>query len=188
MHGARVLGRLVLAAVLLLGGAAACSDDDGDDGATESSIELETTMPTGDPAAVDVIAGDLLETAEDPNALPVDEESARCIAERVVLGFEPERLEELGLDVEAGTGVTLAEPPLSEEEADAAFGIFGSCIDLIAELAAVFAEDGVDATCAAEHYRDSGLLREALFSPDYDEALNTRIDAALDEAFTTCAE
>lgn len=156
----------------------ACSGSSDD----EEGVELHSTMPTGDPAAVDVIAAAVLaDGQDDPNALPFDEASSRCVAEALVLGFEPERLEELGLDVDAGAGPDLYEPPLTSEEADATYEIFDRCVDLVGELTEVFASE-----CIAQHYYDADVLRDALFLAEPDAEVNGRIDAALEDAASAC--
>jgi hypothetical protein len=171
-HVMRITVLLALSALLVSG----CGDSDG----------AQTNED-----AVSVITDALLEEGEDdPNALQLTDAEAECVAGEVIDRIDRERLEELGLDAEAGAGPDLYEPPLEPAEGDEVFEAIETCIDLTAKLKAAFAADGSltdeQAACIAGAYVGSGVLRDALLSAETDDALEDRIDGVLADADATC--
>ncbi len=152
--------------------------DDGGDGEDPEDRE----------AAVALMAG-LFAQSSDPSAiLSFDAEQAGCAAEAVVELLGVERLEELGMDLTTGEPPTMAEPPLGTREARGVYGGIGECIDLTGRVTRDFVNGGLDeatARCAAEHYLDTPIARDAL-AGSADPALPPRIDAAIAEAWAAC--
>jgi hypothetical protein len=160
---------------------AACGgDDDGDAGVRDVG---------GTDEAVEVLAEGFAEGG-DANGLAFDASEADCVARAVADGIATDRLQELGLNTTSGDMPELHEPPLTTSEADIVYGAYDGCTDLTVAVAVLLgpSESGADPQCVAQRYVDSGLLRESLFSADFDQALNDRIDAALADANTACAQ
>jgi hypothetical protein len=105
-------------------------------------------------------------------------------------GLGADRLRELGLDVPSRQGPDLTEPPLTEDEGDTVFDAFTDCLDLTEQLTSAFARDAGlptgQAACVADRYLDSGVLRDSLLAPSFDQALNDRIDHTVEAAITAC--
>jgi hypothetical protein len=167
---------VLIAAGLLVG----CGGGDGGD---EGDSAEERA------AAVELMTG-LFAQSSDPNAvLSFDARQAGCAAEAVVDTLGIERLEELGMDLATGEPPTMAEPPLGTAEAREVYGGIGDCIDLTTRVAEEFRRGGLDeaaARCAAEHYLDTPVARDAL-AGSADPALPPKIDAAMAEAVTACS-
>jgi len=124
------------------------------------------------------------------NSIRFEDDDARCAAARILDAFEPQRLEELGLDVEAGEGPELSQPPLTETEGGAVYDALDGCTDLVDQVGTALRSDAglADdvAACVADRYEESGVLRDSLLAPDFDEALTARIDATILESIEAC--
>lgn len=176
--------RLVAAVVVVPVLFSAC----GDDGSASDSVPEHGD--SGHSGTVEMLTRFFQESgADDAHALQFDEDGAQCMARGVLEELGEERLEELGLDVAAGRGPTLASPPLEPDEADRVYELTGRCVDLIGQTAALFEESGLateEANCVAVEYARSGVLAEALSSEEFDPELNQRIDDAIDAAMAAC--
>ena len=161
---------VVLAAIGALVGACGSDDDDArDDAALEATI-------------ADVLVG-----VDDPSALQYTAAEASCVATDVVDAIGADRLRSLG--VEEDDFVALTALDLTDEEGDVVYDALDDCLDLQAQLAGMIGGPSVAQPvkdCAAERYIASGLFREALLTPEFDEGLNRRIDLELSEAFAAC--
>lgn len=149
-------------------------------------------MDSSDADMVAVIATSLRETGEsDPNGLQFTAAEADCAAEKIADAVERPRLEELGLGVDSGVGPELSEPPLTTSEGDAVFAAYEACLDLPAQVTTLLKSGGsmTDdvAECVADAYVESGIMREALLNPQFNQEVNDRIDAVLAEAEAECS-
>jgi hypothetical protein len=163
---------LVVLGVLL--SAAACSTS-ADDAVSDEQRLIEAVLIGG---------------GEEGNSIRFDEDGARCAAARILDELTPERLDELGLDVAAGTGPELSQPPLTPAEGDAVYAALVDCTDVLDQLGVALQRDAElpadTAACVAERYADSGVLRDSLLAPEFDEVLNQRIDATILESIQAC--
>lgn len=178
--------RAMAVTVLVMFAVAACGSD------TPGTAGPARQQESGDPAARDVIAASLRAPGDDdPNALQLSAEEADCAADAIAAEIGIDRLEEIGLDVEQQAAPRFSQPPLTTEEGDVVYGAYEECIDLVGQVTALVAADGSfddeGAQCVAEEYLASGLLRESLLAPGFNQDLNERVDAALVEAFRTCS-
>jgi hypothetical protein len=127
----------------------------------------------------------------DPNAVDFTPAEADCMTGATVDRLGVARLEETGLDAADDEPPKLTEPPLTAEEADALYAIYGQCTDLTAKVAGFLAAEGAlspeTADCVAKRYEASGLLRRSLFGAESDEALNRQIDDELTSATRACS-
>jgi len=139
--------------------------------------------------AVTILKQDVLKD-NDPNGISVTDSEADCVARATVDRLGIVRLEQMGMEVGPGTAPTLDEADLTSAEKDALFSIFDRCADFTSKLAALLIAGAqlsqAEATCVAERYEQSGLLRRSLFSSDFDPALNDEIDQAFADATAAC--
>jgi hypothetical protein len=99
------------------------------------------------------------------------------------------RLEEMGLDVAAGAGPDMTEPPLTADEADAVFAAMDDCMDIESQLADLLVDGNVaedDAACIAEEFHASGMTRRTVLADDEHQPAAEEVDAALNDAGEAC--
>jgi hypothetical protein len=147
-----------------------------------------TVRDGGTPSAADYreAIGDALQVDRGDASLRFSDEQADCAAERIVEGIAPERLQ----DLDVGSGSDLTKLPFSGAEREIVFDVLRACVDLADQVAETIGRDaGLPedvASCIGERYVATDVFREALLSPDFDPALNDRVEAALAEAMTAC--
>lgn len=169
-----------------------CSGDDDTDDASEGSSSDASggdTASSDEEAAVDILAAELAD-GDAPNAVPFDDEEARCTAEGLVDQLGVGRMAELG--VETATGEVTQDPltSMTDEESVAAFDVILECTDAEGELVDILISEGMSqelAGCVAGRYLETDLPRRSVMS-EYDPELNAEIDAALAEAETACRD
>lgn len=154
----------------------------------------ETTTPTPEKrqAMIDLVAGNV-STDAGAGELPVGDEGAGCLAERVVDNLGVARLEEFGynVDTKAVPPAAIFKASLTEEEKSRTFSDLETCVDLPDLLSGLFASrtswTPEQADCVAGLYVDSGVLERALFTTGNSLQLNRAIDAVLAESAEACA-
>lgn len=181
--------RRVVALAIALVVVPACTDD-------ESAAPPERSSPgPDDAAAVEIVTAGLL--AEPRADFQVDDE-ARCVATRVVAEVGLDRLEEVGLGLEAETPPTLWQPELTEAEGDMVYGAYDDCLDLERRDVEAFMTDGLteaEARCVSQGYRGSGIPRVHMLEPPHGTALapdrvaaHEDLDVFLDVAKQACRD
>jgi hypothetical protein len=175
---------------LLAALAVGCSDsDDPESNDTSTPTGEAAEEATGDEEIVaGLIAAHFVASGADPNALQFGDEGAQCAAEGTVEELGVARLEELGVDP-AGDEIT-GNPlgGLTDDESVAVFDVIDGCIDLESQVVRLFTAEGLtdeQATCIAERYLDTDLLRRSVLS-DPDPELNAEIDETLTTAAASC--
>jgi hypothetical protein len=143
----------------------ACSDD-------EPATQPDRPEPgADDAAAVEIIAADLLAV---PRADFRADDEAPCVATRVVAELGLDRLEDVGLDLEAEAPPTLWQPELTEAEGDMVYEAYDACLDLERRDVEGYMADGLteaQARCVSRGYRGSGIPRIHMLEPPHGTTL-----------------
>jgi hypothetical protein len=152
--------------------------------ATTSQVDTKPT--TDNTTLAESIAATLQDTSM-WHSLKYSPAEASCLAKHVINKIGAPRLVQLG----ANGGTDLAMLDWTVGERDMVFGSMRQCVDIHAQLVAVFSSDSsVDsdvAECVATAYEQSDVLPDALFSTEPDPALSQRVDKTIGEAFNACS-
>lgn len=176
----------LLISILAIGsvGIAACGDNE------RSSTSAHPTTPGADDAEANAMVNAIaatLDAIDEEGAITFTADEATCLSQRVVASIGVDRLVELGADA----GDDLTSLTWTPDERGIVFDHLASCVDIEAQLTALFARDPAVppevAACVGESYAASDVLPEALFSVEPDDDLSQRIDEALGTAFASCS-
>jgi len=196
VHGSREKVRCLVQAAVAVGSVVLASCASGSTAALPQTTPSPTTgapavaVTSAVPAAsesslVDAIAAALPSSQE--GAVTFAPSEAKCLADRVVADIGAARLVTLGAD----SGDDLTSLAWTAAEREVVFAAITGCIDMHAQLSALFADsfngDTHLADCVATAYEKSGVLAEAIFETSPDPALDHRIDATINDAVASCS-
>jgi hypothetical protein len=170
-----------LAALVLVAGCAKSADGRGGEGALDESSDAGR--------AVEILAVNNFSDSGDVNAVQFTPDEARCTAEAVVGALGVVRLQELGLELGAGSEPTLVEPPLTTAEADAVFAAITGCVDVEGQITDMLVRGRVpedDAECVARGFVDSGIIRRTLLTDEDHQPSADEVNGALSSAGLAC--
>ena len=149
------------------------------------ALAVTSAVPASESSLVEAIAAALPSSHE--GAVTFAPSEAKCLADRVVADIGAARLVTLGAD----TGDDLTSLAWTPAEREVVFAAITGCIDMQAQLSALFADsfngDTHLADCVAAAYEKSGVLAEAIFETSPDPALDHRIDATINDAVASCS-
>jgi hypothetical protein len=160
-------------------------------GGSEDGHEAEA-VEAGDPRrqrAVEVMAA-YFRGKEDSAGLTFSRRESRCLADDVVDALGVDRLQGLGMDMAAGTGPGLTEPPLTTDEAEAIEASMITCARVVSRLANTRLFDDLapdDALCVSQAYFDSGMARRVYFAPEGQRPSLEEVGAAIRAAGESCS-
>jgi hypothetical protein len=182
-RGGRLAGGLVggLVALLLTTGCARSADGGGGVGGLDEDSD--------EGRAVEILAAANFQDSEDVNAVQYTRDEAHCAAQGVVGSLGVSRLQELGLELDAGTKPTLEEPPLTTAEADAVYAAITGCVDVAGQITDMLVRGRLsedDALCVAQGFVDSGVLRHTLLADTEHQPPAEEVDDALSSAGEAC--